>query len=205
VRHVDRSPVTGGGLGANPICVKLIGEVRYDQPLGARRAAVLTGFARSQMTAHSGALGSRQRCFDQQQVGAAPELHELLVGRAIGAVGDATATLADQLDGIGRGVVGNLVEADRERANLQLIGCVVLVDVERLLDQVIVSPATHHRAKNLPRADRREQLRARGIARARPPRDRNRLLTGGIAERVAERNEVEEVVGVQVADQHRVD
>ena len=60
-------------------------------------------------------------------------------------------------------------------------------------------------AEDLGRADRRVQLRARRIVGARPAGDRHRLLARRVGERVAEGDEVEEVVGVQVGDQHGVD
>ena len=48
------------------------------------------------------------------------------------------------------------------------------------------------------------QLRTRWAASARPAADRDRLLAWRVAERIAERDEIEEVIGVQVADQNGI-
>ena len=48
-------------------------------------------------------------------------------------------------------------------------------------------------------------MRARGVGGAGVPADGHGLLARRIAQGVAERDQVEEVIGVQVGDQHRID
>ena len=71
---------------------------------------MLAGLARGQMPAVAVALGTRQRRLDQQHVGVARELDELLVGAAVGAVGE-PAAVAGELDREGGDVVRHLAEA----------------------------------------------------------------------------------------------
>ena len=61
------------------------------------------------------------------------------------------------------------------------------------------------RRKQLGRTAGRVQLGPRRLVGARPAVDRRRLLARRVGERVGERNEVEEVVRVQVRDHDRVD
>ena len=49
---------------------------------------VLAGLLGGQVAAHAGALGPRQRRLDQQQVGVAGDLDDLLAGAGVGAVGE---------------------------------------------------------------------------------------------------------------------
>jgi hypothetical protein len=77
--------------------------------------------------------------------------------------------------------------------------------MEGALDELLVAPAGHQLTEHVARAHRRVRLRPGRAARSRPASNRHRLLAGGVRERAAERAEIEEVVGVQVTDQHRVD
>ena len=54
-------------------------------------APVVAGLLRGEMAADPGALGARQRGLDEEQVGVARELDELVAGAAIGAEGEAPA------------------------------------------------------------------------------------------------------------------
>ena len=63
------------------------------------------------------------------------ELDERVVGAAVGAEGEPPARLADQVDGESGDVVRHLAEAEPERPELQLVGDVVLAQVEGRLDQ----------------------------------------------------------------------
>ena len=99
----------------------------------------------------------------------------------------------------------HLAQAHPEGTNLELVGTVVFVQLERVLDELLVPPAADDPAETIRGAGRCPQLRAGGIERPGPAGDRHGLLARRVGERVAERDEVEDVVGVQVADQHRVD
>jgi len=178
--------------------------VGEDDSLGAGAPAVVSRLLRSQMAAHTVALGSRQRRLDQQHVGVAGEADELLVGAAVGAEGQPPA-LAGELHRVRGSEVRDLAEADRERTDLKLVGDGVFRQREGVLDQVRVAPAADELTEHRPCAAGRAQARASRVAGPRPPGDGNRLLARGIRERVTERDEVEDVVGVQVADQDGVD
>jgi hypothetical protein len=65
--------------------------------------------------------------------------------------------------------VRHLVEADLQRADLEPVGGVVLAQVERVLDQVLVAPRADDAAERLARAAGRS---SRG-ARARRPGQRS--------------------------------
>ena len=78
-------------------------------------------------------------------------------------------------------------------------------DVEGVLDQVLVAPGADDSPEHLLRAVRRVQLGARGRLRAGPAVDRGGLLARRVGERVGERDQVEEVVRVQMRDHDRVD
>ena len=66
------------GLVARPALAELVGDVGDDEPAGAGGAAVLAGLARRQVPADAGALGPRERPLDQQQVGVAGEVDEIV-------------------------------------------------------------------------------------------------------------------------------
>ena len=78
---------------------------------------MLAGLARGEVAARAVALGTRERGLDQQHVGVAGEPHQLVVGAAVGAVGE-PAAVAGQLDGEGGDVVRDLAEAHGQRAQL---------------------------------------------------------------------------------------
>ena len=99
----------------------------------------------------------------------------------------------------------HLLEAGPQRAHLDRRACVVLLDREGLLDQILGTPRADHTAKALGRAGRRDQPRAsRGIGTG-VTADRNGLLAGRIGQRVGVRDQVKDVISVQVRDQHRVE
>ena len=68
---------------------------------------------------------------------------------------------------------------------------------------VLAAPAADDPPKEVLGADGRVQLRARRLLGPRPPRHRHGLLARRVAQRIAVRDEVEDMVGVEVADQHR--
>jgi hypothetical protein len=100
--------------------------------------------------------------------------------------------------------VRHRLEAHSHRADLELALLVVLPQVEGILDQVVVAPGTHHAAERVTCPRRRVQHRARRRIGAGPPVHRHRLLARRVSKRVRERDQVEEVVRVEVGDHHRV-
>src|SRR5689334_24583380 len=76
------------GLALRPVGVELVGDVGQHEPAHARLAAVLAGLGRGEMPARALTLGPGQRRLDHEQVGAVGEAHEILVGCAVGAVGE---------------------------------------------------------------------------------------------------------------------
>ena len=135
------------------------------------------------------------------------ELDEVVVGGRVGAVGHAPAAVGRAHVDRPRGQeVRHRVEADAQRADLELVLLVVLGHLEGVLDVVLEHPAAaadpaHRRAP----ARGHVQARARGAVGARPAVDRDRLLARRVGQPRGERDEVEDVVGVQVADHHGVD
>ena len=81
----------------------------------------------------------------------------------------------------------------------------VLLDPEGALDQVVVAPGAHDPPEGLDGAGRRDQPRAGGVVGPLPGVHRDRLLLGRVDQRVGEGDEVEEVIGVEVGEDHRVD
>ena len=67
--------------------------------LGPGLLGVLARLLGREMTAHPGALRARQRRLDDQQVGVAGDLDDLLAGPGVGAVGDVAAVLRADPDG----------------------------------------------------------------------------------------------------------
>jgi hypothetical protein len=157
---------------------------------------VLAGLGRRQVPARPVRLRLRQRGLDQEQVGVARERAQRVGGGRVGAVGEARAAAGrgGDLDRVRRDEVRDGLEAERERADVQHLGRVVLAQVEGPLDQVLVAPRAHHAAEAVTRAGRRVERRAGRLGPAVRP----------VGQRVGERHEVEEVVGVQVRDDHRV-
>jgi len=97
------------------------------------------------------------------------------------------------------------MEAQPHRANLDGVGDVVLAQVERVVDQVVVAPRPYHASEHVARTGGGVQHGPRGAVGARPALHRHRLLARRIGQRVGERHEVEEVIGVHVRDHHRID
>ena len=106
---------------------------------------------------------------------------------------------------MGEDVVRDLDEARGERADLDGRAAVVLLDRERLLDQLLVTPGADHGAEGLPRARRHDQPRPRRIVGAGVAGHGDRLLARGQQQRVGVGDEIDEVVGVHMRDHHRVD
>src|SRR5947209_1247437 len=106
VRELDRASEGGRGLLAGPLGIELVREVSDHEMLGAGTTAVLAGLGRGEMPAFAGSLGTGQRRLDHQQVGAPGEVDQLIVGTAVGAVGEAPALLVAQLDREGGCVMG---------------------------------------------------------------------------------------------------
>ncbi len=97
------------------------------------------------------------------------------------------------------------LEAQRQRAGVQNLAGVVFAQAERVLDQVLVAPGADDATEAVTGAGRGMQLRAGGMRGAGPAVDGHGLLARRVGERVGERDEVEEVIGVQVRDDDRVD
>jgi hypothetical protein len=96
--------------------------------------------------------------------------------------------------------VRHLLEGHVHRADVELARGLVLGEVERVLDQVVVAPAADHAAERLLGARGRVQLGPGRVVRAGPAVHGHRLLARRVRERVRVRDQVEEVVGVQVRD-----
>ena len=79
---------------------------------------------------------------------------------------------------------------------------VVLLELEGVLDQILVAPAADHPPEDSRAPGGAIRARSRGAVGAGPRRHGNRLLARGVGERVGVGDEVEDVVGVQVADEH---
>ena len=101
--------------------------------------------------------------------------------------------------------MGDLAEAHPERAHRELVPRLVLAQRERALDQGFVTPAGDDPAEHVLGPGRRIQVGPGRVAGSRPARHRNRLLARGVGEGVAEWDQVQEMIGVQVADQDRID
>ena len=112
---------------------------------------------------------------------------------------------AGQVYGEGLGEMGDEREARLEAADPDSVLRAVFAEVERLFDQVLVAPRADDLAEGLGGAAGSMQLGASGVVGARPAVDRNRLLARSVGERVGVGDEIEEVIRMQVGDQHRVD
>ena len=119
----------------------------------------------------------------------ARRLDQPLARAAVGAEHDPAAGRVAELDRVGRAEVRHRVGPDRDPADLELVAGLVLLDRERAADQVLAVPG----------ADETPEER-RGAARGEQPRLVERAGVGPDGERVGERDEVEEVVGVEVGD-----
>ena len=117
---------------------------------------------------------------------AARKFDDVLVGRRVGAVGDPAAPVGGRLD-LERerlGEVRHVGECDLERADTRLVGHGVLLQIERVLDQVVVAPGSDDRAERLAAAGRADQPRLLRAGVAGPALDRNRLPLGRVDQRV---------------------
>src|SRR5581483_8965100 len=115
------------GLGSRPLGVKLVGEVGHHQPPRLRPATVVARLIWGEVPALASALGTRQRGLDEQQISFARKPDEVLVGRAVGTVGEPGAVAVRYLYRERPCVMGNLAEAQPQRAQLEPVGPVVLV------------------------------------------------------------------------------
>src|SRR4051812_45450435 len=200
-RHVHAAAEAGPCLRARPQLVELVGDVGEHDLLDARLARVLAGLARGHVAALAAALGARQRRLDEEEVTVARELDQVFCGAAVGAEHELlVALLGRDADRERLGEVRDRLERELERTDARTRIRLVLLEGERILDQVLVAPRADDAPVRLARASRRDQARAGGAVDARPAVDRHGLLARRVRERVAERDEVEEVVGVQVRD-----
>jgi len=172
--------------------VELVSDVGEDEAARAGAPGVVAGVAGAEVAG----LGVRRRVAERglghQQVGVAGELDEL-VGRArVGAEDEAPAGGGDP-DRVGGDEVRDLGEADTHVADLERVADAVLGQGERALDEVLAAPRATDAAERLAGARRRIE---RGAGRA---------LARAVGQRVGPRHEVEEVIGVQVADDDGVD
>jgi hypothetical protein len=179
--------------------------VGEDHPSGAGAASVIAGLARRHVAAHAGALGARQRRLHDQQIGVPGDLDQLFARAAIGSVRESPAAVGGgEVDGVGGGEVRDLLEARPQGSDLDGVSRTVLLELEGALDQIVLAPGADHLAEALAGAGRGDQAGAGGAVGPRVPADRDRLLAGRIGQRVRIRDQVEEMVGVQVGDDHRV-
>ena len=157
------------------------------------------------MTALAVALGARERGFHEDQVRPAVEVVQRVGGAGVGPVDDPSGALGGG-DGHREGLreVGHRLESDPNGADLELACAVVLAQVERLFDQILVAPRADHPPKGGRRPRRDVQLGARRVVGSGPAVDGHGLLSRRVGERIGEGHEIEEVVGVQVRDHHGV-
>src|SRR5205823_3518779 len=143
---------------------------------------------------HAAPLRPRQRALDKQQVGAPGEPDEVVRGPAVGAEDEpAAAARRFDRDREGLGEVRYGLEAEPQRADLRGVGRRVLLEGERVLDQLLGPPRSGDPAERLTRPAGRDQARMGRAVGAGPAVDGYRLLAGRVGERVRERDEVEEV------------
>ena len=114
VGDLDRPAERALRLAARPVASSSSEKWVSTSRLRPRPRAVLARLGRGQVPAVAVALGARQRRLDQQQVGVAGELAQLVVGRAVGAEREPRAALGE-LDRVARDEVRDGREADGER------------------------------------------------------------------------------------------
>ena len=174
--------------------------------VGAGPSRVVARLCRGQVAPVAGPLGPRQGRFDEQEVGVARDLDELLAGTAVGAVGEpAGAVLGAEVDRVRGGEVRHLLESGPQGSNLHRGFRVVLLDRKGVCDQVLAAPRARQPAEALGGARGRNQPGAGGIVGPGVSADRDGLLARRVGERIRVRNEVEDVIGVEVRDEDRVD
>src|SRR5687767_4605253 len=83
--HSDRRSEGLSPLLAGPRLVQLVGDVGEHDTLRAGPPGVVARLRRSHVPSVSGALGTRQRGLDEEEVGVASDLDQLLAGPAVGA------------------------------------------------------------------------------------------------------------------------
>ena len=77
-RDRDRAAEAALALLARPLGVELVGDVGEHDPAGAGAPGVVAGLLRGQVAADPGALRARQGRLDEQQVGLARRIDQLL-------------------------------------------------------------------------------------------------------------------------------
>src|SRR5829696_2105866 len=150
-------------------------------------------------------LRSGERPLDDQQVSAARSVDDLAAGTRVGAVDDLAATLGADPDGEGLDEMRDRVKARPDISDLDPVARLVLLDPEGALDQVVVAPGPDDLPEGLLRSRRRDQPRPGGLIGPLPDVHRDRLLLRRVDQRVGVRDEVEEVIRVQVGDEDAVD
>ena len=101
--HLDGPSEGPFGVLARPVLAQLVGEVGQQDPPRAGLAGVLARLRGGDVAARALALGARQRGLDDEQVGVAREVDDVLVRGVVGAVGDAPAAVGGgDLDRVAR-------------------------------------------------------------------------------------------------------
>ena len=171
------------------------------QPCRARGASVLARLLGGEVPAHAVPLGTRERGLEEHDARSLRELHEVLGRAAVRAVDQPPAAGGRREAHRERlGEVRHRLEGDPDRADVELLGGVVLPEVEGVLDQVVVAPGADHAPERVARAGRGVQHRPRRVVGARPGVHRHGLLARRVGQRVRVRDEVQEVVRVQMRD-----
>src|SRR4051812_43876655 len=199
-------PEPAFGLDPRPFRIELVRDVGEDDALGVRELRVLARLTRCQVAARPLPLGPGERGLDEQQVGLAGELDERLGRRGVGREGEAATVVGGAHgDRVRAGEVRDLVERERERPNRRLVALAVLAQVEGVVDEVLRPPRAGDPPEHVPRAGRRDEPRAGRLVGARPHVHGHRLLARGVRERIGVGDDVEDVVGVEMREDDRVD
>src|SRR4051794_2500059 len=204
--HVHGASEALRPLGARPQLVELVGDVGEHDLLRPGLARVLARLPRGHVAALAAALGPRKRPLDEEQVAVAREVDQV-VGRAAVRAEHELLVGVLRRDGDRERLreVRDELEGERERADARGGVRLVLLEGEGVLDQVLVAPRADDPAVGLARPPGRDEARAGRAVDAGPAVDGYRLLPRRVREGVAERDEVEEVVGVEMADDDCVD
>ena len=194
-RDLDRAAERGLRLAPRPLPVELVGDVGEDQPADVRRG----GRARPPRAAvmwprGPSRLGLGQRGLDQQQVARRSRTRSGRRWAGGRRRRSCRSPPFGDLDRVGRGEVRHRLEARSSAAPIRSTSLVAYSSqVEGLLDQAPRRPTRRPRGgTTAPRPGGRVEVR---------PARRTPLLARRVGERVGVRDEVEEVVGVQVGDE----
>ena len=154
------------------------------------------------------ALGARQRRLDQQQRRVARELAQLVVGRAVGAEGEAAPSPSRSSTALVGHEVRHGLEARARAARARTSRPARTPSASKAPLDVLAraSPCRAQTRRNASAAPAGAISRGRaGVVGAGVPADRHGLLARRVGQRGGVRHEVEDVVGVQVGDDDRVD